>query len=223
MVVWNESRVTGLDSRAVREHHRFVPVDSSDLWDRAAATFDDEPDHGLKDPAVRAAWKALLLSVLPAPPARVADLGCGTGTLARLLTDGGYAVDGVDLSPQMIERARAKVPEASFVVADVSSPPLRAGGYDVVLSRHVLWAMEDPGEALAQWVALLRPGGTVVLVEGHWSTGAGLTAAQTERFVRLVCDDVQVTALSDPVYWGRTITDERYLVVARGVGAPGAR
>ena len=91
-----------------------------------------------------------------------------------------------------------------------------------MLSRHVLWAMEDPGEALAEWVALLRPGGTVVLVEGHWSTGAGLNAAQTERFVRLVCDDVRVTALSDPVYWGRAITDERYLVVARGSGAPGA-
>jgi SAM-dependent methyltransferase len=195
-------------------------VDSSDLWDRGAATFDEEPDHGVRDPTVRAAWRALLLAVLPPPPRRVADLGCGTGTLARL-TDAGYAVDGVDLSPQVIERARVKVPEPSFVVADVSPPPLTAGGYDVVLSRHVLWAMEDPGAALTQWVTLLRPGGTVVLDEGHWSTGAGLTAAQTERFERLVCDDVQVRALSDQAYWGRTITDERYLVVARGEGERG--
>jgi hypothetical protein len=33
----------------------------SDDWDAAAAAFDDEPDHGLRDPAVRSAWADLLL------------------------------------------------------------------------------------------------------------------------------------------------------------------
>ncbi|SOC57506.1 class I SAM-dependent methyltransferase [Ornithinimicrobium cerasi] len=187
-------------------------------WDRAAATFDDEPDHGLASPTVREAWRRLLTSVLPPAPAQVADLGCGTGTLTRLLTDEGYAVDGLDLSPRMIERARLKVPGARFVVGDASAPALAAGGYDVVLSRHVLWALPDPRAAFARWVDLLQPGGTVVLVEGRWSTGAGLTAAQTEQIVRSHCEEVQVTHLTDPVYWGRPITDERYLIVARRSG-----
>ncbi|GAB2867595.1 hypothetical protein GCM10027026_17010 [Myroides odoratimimus subsp. xuanwuensis] len=81
-----------------------------ELWDREALTFDDEADHGLADPATRAAWRDLLLGVLPAAPARIADLGCGTGTLTRLLVDEGYDVDGVDFSPEMIRRARAKGP-----------------------------------------------------------------------------------------------------------------
>jgi SAM-dependent methyltransferase len=84
---------------------------TQEQWDIEAASFDDEPDHGLADPRTRAAWRDLLLGALPPVPARVADLGCGAGTLTRLLTDEGYAVDGVDLSPEMIRRARAKVPE----------------------------------------------------------------------------------------------------------------
>ncbi|WP_202613628.1 class I SAM-dependent methyltransferase [Ornithinimicrobium cerasi] len=187
-------------------------------WDRAAATFDDDPDHGLASPTVRESWRRLLISVLPPAPAQVADLGCGTGTLTRLLTDQGYDVHGLDLSPRMIERARLKVPGARFVVGDASTPALAAGGYDVVLSRHVLWALPDPRAAFARWVGLLRPGGTMVLVEGRWSTGAGLTATQTELIVRGIFQDVQLTRLPQPVYWGGPITDERYLVVARRTG-----
>ena len=188
---------------------------SRDDWDRHAATFDGEPDHGLTAPATRSAWRDLLVSVLPAAPARVADLGCGTGTLTRLLTDEGYGVDGLDFSPQMIDRARAKVPEARFVVADAAAPPLAVGEYDVVLSRHVLWAMEDPEDAFARWVTLLKTPGTVALIEGSWSTGAGLTAAQVEQIMLRVRDEVSVTPLPQPIYWGKAITDERYIAVSR--------
>ena len=69
-------------------------------WDREAETFDAAADHGLSDPACRAAWRSLLLEHLPPAPARVADLGCGTGTLALLLAEEGYEVTGVDFSPR---------------------------------------------------------------------------------------------------------------------------
>lgn len=47
---------------------------SHQAWDREAEEFDDEPVHGLQAPTVRAAWRDLILGVLPAAPARVADL-----------------------------------------------------------------------------------------------------------------------------------------------------
>src|SRR4051812_32004082 len=105
----------------------------SELWDAEAATFDDDPDHGLADPRTRAAWLDLLTSHLPPAPARVADLGSGTGTLSVLLADAGYAVDGVDFSAAMVERARAKAGDragVTFVVADAADPPLEPGVYD---------------------------------------------------------------------------------------------
>lgn len=184
------------------------------LWDAEAATFDEQPDHGLADPDTRTAWRELLLGVLPAAPARVADLGCGTGSLTRLLADEGYTVDGLDFSSEMIRRARVKVSEASFVVGDAANPALVPGRYDVVLCRHVLWAMPDPAQAFARWVGLLAPHGTVVLIEGRWATGAGLRAEECESIVRGVRHDVEIRHLLDRIYWGKDIHDERYILVS---------
>ena len=77
-------------------------------WDDQAATFDEAPDHGLRDPRTREAWRRLLVEHLPAPPAEVVDLGCGTGSLSVLLGEQGHLVRGLDLSPAMVARARAK-------------------------------------------------------------------------------------------------------------------
>ncbi|PPK90889.1 methyltransferase family protein [Kineococcus xinjiangensis] len=187
-------------------------------WDEQAATFDDEADHGLRDPAVREAWAGLLLPLLPGAPARVVDLGCGTGSLALLLGEAGHDVHGVDLSPRMVEAARAKVAAAGlaarFDVADAAAPPVEPGTVDVVLARHVLWAFEDPAAVLAAWIALLKPGGVLLLVEGRWATGAGITARDCEALVRRYREDARVRMLPDPSLWGGDITDERYLLVS---------
>lgn len=188
-------------------------------WDREAATFDDEPDHGLADPATREAWRTLLCSVLPLTPARMVDLGCGTGTLSVLLAEEGYAVHGVDFAPAMVERGRCKADAAgvpvTFAMADVADPALERSAYDVVLCRHVLWAMPDPVAALTTWLGLLAPGGRVVLVEGSWHTGGGITATRCREIVQAAGRDAHVRPLPEAIYWGAAITDERYLVVVR--------
>jgi RimJ/RimL family protein N-acetyltransferase/protein-L-isoaspartate O-methyltransferase len=186
-------------------------------WDAEAAAFDEAADHGLRDPAVRELWRELLLDLLPAAPARVADLGCGTGTLSLLLSEEGYDVTGLDFSPEMVRLARAKAPGLRFVEADASAPPLEPASYDVVLSRHVLWAMPEPAAALARWQDLLRPGGRLVLVEGRWSTGTGLTGTgltgtETAALVEGLGRAATLRPLPEAGYWGRVITDERYVV-----------
>jgi len=192
-------------------------MSDADLWDREAETFDEAADHGLSDPACRDAWRSLLLDHLPPAPARAADLGCGTGTLALLLAEEGYAIDGVDFSPEMVRRARDKAGHvATFVEADAAEPPLAAASYDVVLCRHVLWAMPSPAAALERWIGLLAPGGRLLLVEGNWSNGAGLTAEQTVDLVRETGRDAELRRLPEQVYWGRAIDDDRYLVTSRG-------
>jgi SAM-dependent methyltransferase len=186
-------------------------------WDAEAASYDEPADHGLTDPAVRETWRRLLLAALPPAPARVADLGCGTGTLTLLLAESGYSVDGLDFSPAMVARARAKiagVPDVTVAEGDAAEPRLPTSSYDAVLARHVLWAMPDPAVALARWVALLEPGGRVVLVEGRWSTGVGLTADQALALAAGTGLRAEVQPLDDTAYWGRPISDERYLVVA---------
>ncbi|WTJ79325.1 class I SAM-dependent methyltransferase [Kitasatospora sp. NBC_01539] len=209
----------------------------STYWDTAAATFDEEPDHGLRDPAVRAAWAARLRDWLPASPGHVLDLGCGTGSLTALLARQGHRVTGIDLAPQMIARARTKLTaaglDADLHVGDAAAPPARLTGYDAVLSRHLVWTLPSPESTLRHWTTLLRPGGTLVLVEGRWAQAdgddrpyapgaprlpwaGGVRAETLAAALRPHVRELTVTPLAhDAALWGRVVPDERYALVAR--------
>lgn len=189
-------------------------------WDAEAATFDDEPDHGLRDPVVREAWAARLRSWLPDRPADVLDLGCGTGSLSLLASEQGHRVTGVDASRAMVEQARGKLAgrAAVFLVGDAAAPPVGEERFDVVLVRHVLWTLPDPARVLRHWQGLLRAGGRMVLVEGVWGTvsPAGIPADTLTGLLAPLAADVRVERLSgDARLWGREVEDERYAVLAR--------
>ncbi|MFJ9246326.1 class I SAM-dependent methyltransferase [Streptomyces sp. NPDC101776] len=191
-------------------------------WDAEAAAFDEQPDHGLRDPEIRRAWADRLRTWLPAGAADVLDLGCGTGTLSLLAAEQGHRVTGVDLSPAMIDLARAKLAgrDAAFLEGDATAPPVGEQRFDVVLVRHVLWSLPDPARVLRHWCDLLRPGGRLVLIEGRWGTVSpvGIPADRlTELLAPLVSGTghVRVERLSeDPLLWGGPVADERYAVVA---------
>lgn len=187
-------------------------------WDAEAATFDEEPDHGLRDPEVRRAWAGRLREWLPQPASDVLDLGCGTGSLSLLAAEQGHRVTGVDLSPAMVERARAKLAgrDAAFLVGDAAVPPVGEQRFDAVLVRHVLWALPDPARVLRRWWGLLRPGGRLVLVEGVWGE-AGIPAGTVTGLAEPLGGRVRVERLSeDSALWGKDVGDERYAVVVRG-------
>ncbi len=193
-----------------------------EAWDRAAATFDEQPDHGLHDPAVRQAWTRLLGQCLPPGRLRVLDAGCGTGSLSVVLAGLGHQVTGIDYSPAMIALARAKAQAEghaiAFDVMDAGQPGLKPGQFDALVCRHLLWALPEPAQVLRRWAALLHPGGRVVLIEGLWHTGAGL-AAQTV-LAALPAEFAPGTMLDlsrQPARWGGAVTDERYAIVAERV------
>ncbi|MEU3999738.1 class I SAM-dependent methyltransferase [Streptomyces sp. PDY-4] len=188
-------------------------------WDAAAASFDEEPDHGLRDPEVRAAWAERLRDWLPERAGDVLDLGCGTGSLALLAAGQGHRVTGVDRSPAMVALAREKLAgrDAVFLVGDAAAPPVGEERYDTVLVRHVLWTLPEPDRALRHWRDLLRPGGRLVLVEGVWGTVSpvGIPAGRLTALLAPLGGRVRVQPLSgDRALWGRDVDDERYAVVA---------
>jgi SAM-dependent methyltransferase len=188
-------------------------------WDLEAERFDEQPDHGLQDPAVRAAWSRLLLPLMPRPVARIADLGCGTGSVTLLLAESGHVVTGVDISPAMVARARDKLDaagvDAEVGVGDATALRLERGSFDVVMTRHVLWALDDPDDAIAHWVDLLAPGGLLLLVEGLWGTGAGMADSTVAELVLRHRLEAEVIPLHDPQLWGGPVDDERYAVLSR--------
>lgn len=187
-------------------------------WDEAAANFDNEPDHGLQDAHVQAAWHDLLMRLMPMPPAHILDIGCGTGSLALLLSQMGHDVIGSDFSVQMLTYARYKLTSAGYSLnwlqMDAAHPALGKTQFDVVLCRHVLWALPQPQYVLQRWQSLLRPGGRMVLIEGYWHTKAGLHASD---LLAMLPDGMESTTyfLSDnAALWDNTVSDERYAIVA---------
>lgn len=160
----------------------------------------------------------MLTARLPREPSHIADLGCGTNSLTVLLAEEGHAVTGVDFSVQMLAQARAKPVRGSgalrLILGDAGWPPLRAGAFDAVVCRRVLWALTDVDAALQRWATLLRPGGSLVLIERRWSTGGGLAADEVTSALALLGRSATVTPLMDERLWGRNIDDDRYLIVS---------
>ncbi len=192
---------------------------SRQYWSDAAATFDQEADHGLRDPLVRRAWVDLLMPYLPPPPAALLDIGCGTGSLSLLLAELGHRVTGIDFAAPMIAQAEQKAVSANqlitFQVMEASDPRFTPQQFDLILCRHLLWTLPEPARVLAKWVTLLTPGGRLLLIEGFWHTGGGLHQQDVVGILPAALTKIRTQNLStQSALWGTTVEDERYLVVA---------
>ena len=130
------------------------------LYDRWARVYDWNPVLALVRPARRRAVEAMGLSAGDT----VLDMGTGTGAnlpfLRRAVGSTGHVV-GVDLSPRMLDRARARVDDAGWrnvtlLEADMRDPPVSAP-VDAVFSGFVVVMYADPGRLIDAWADRLEP------------------------------------------------------------------
>jgi SAM-dependent methyltransferase len=112
----------------------------------------------IRDPT-RGRLTAELASRLP-EGARVLDLGCGAGALARLLAER-FEVVGVDISQEQLALARKDVPEATFVEADFGTLELEEASFDAVCALYSIThlARREHAALFARIAGWLRPGG----------------------------------------------------------------
>jgi SAM-dependent methyltransferase len=94
--------------------------------------------------------------------ARVVDVGCGTGLVAEELIKRGCCVTGLDISEPMLERARARVPQATFLVAHAEALPFPVAAFDAATSAQAFHWFDQP-RALAELARVVRPGGLVAV------------------------------------------------------------
>jgi SAM-dependent methyltransferase len=100
-------------------------------------------------------------------PGVALDAACGTGRLAEFLAKRGHQVIGVDSSPDMLARARRRVPDGEFHVAELDRLPLPDDSADVIICALALVHVPRLQPVLAEFTRVLRPGGDLVISDMH--------------------------------------------------------
>jgi SAM-dependent methyltransferase len=160
----------------------------AEAFDRAAPAYDDTFGRNPVGLVFRHAVQERLLRLMPLG-GRLLDLGCGTGEDALTLAASGFTVRAVDVSPAMIERARAKAGERripadrlSFEVCAAEDVAGREGEYDGAYSGFGALNCADLGAVGPRLAHLLRKSAPVVLsLMGRWPLPAMLERGLTGR------------------------------------------
>jgi SAM-dependent methyltransferase len=134
---------------------RVPATDGYRVWSRTY----DEPGNGLF-PAEEAAVHGILADLKPGV---VLDAACGTGRHSEWLAARGHRVIGVDGSPEMLARARRKVPGADFRAGPLERLPLPDASVDAVVCALALTHVRDLRPVFAEFARVLRPGGDLVI------------------------------------------------------------
>jgi SAM-dependent methyltransferase len=134
-----------------------------------------------------------------------ADLGCGTGRTGTWMRDHGVeAVDGVDLTPEMLEVARGRGVYRSLREGDVADTGLDPEAYDLVMTCLVDEHLADVAALYGEAFRLARAGGTYVLVgfHPHFIMAVGMPTHFDSASGEPVAIDTYVHLLSEHVTAG---------------------
>lgn len=189
------------------------------LFDQYAPKFESSlvEDLGYRGPDLlfKAVLDARHMLGKPALFRHAVDLGCGTGLAARAFAANVDEIIGVDLSPRMIEHARATGLYAELEVADIVEGLARrsADSADLVLAADVMIYLSDLAPALGEIARVLKPNGLLAFTtETHDDDGAsggvvlghGLRYAHSARYVTDAVAAAGFTLLQLEHAWART-------------------
>jgi SAM-dependent methyltransferase len=149
---------------------------------RFGATADKVAEHSRQQ--IEAVREEVRSFVSPRGDEHALDAGTGAGTLALALAPLLLDVVGVDVVPELLERARAEAPaNVSFVEGDATSLPFEVGTFDLSCSRRTFHHIARPELAVAELARVTAPGGHV-FVEDQIAPADPLAALELDRFER---------------------------------------
>ena len=111
-------------------------------------------------------WRRYMVDRLPRDGGHVLDVATGTGLVAETLLARGFRVTGLDQSPGMLAAARARFAgRVELVEGSADALPFPDASFDHLTFTYLLRYVDDPGATLAELARVVRPGGTIAMVE----------------------------------------------------------
>jgi demethylmenaquinone methyltransferase/2-methoxy-6-polyprenyl-1,4-benzoquinol methylase len=111
-------------------------------------------------------WRRYLVSRIPADGGHVLDVATGTGLVAERLLRTGHRVTGLDQSPEMLALARSRFGDAvELVEASADKLPFDNGSFDHLTFTYLLRYVDDAAAVLRELARVVRPGGTIAMLE----------------------------------------------------------
>ena len=115
----------------------------------------------------------------------ILDVGTGTGFFAVLLAQQGHRVEGIDLTPAMLEEARRLAKQRNLDITfremDAQNLAYPDGTFDVVISRNLTWTLPDPQRAYASWFRVLKPGGVLLNFDADYAAHVRSHSVQNRK------------------------------------------
>ena len=115
----------------------------------------------------------------------ILDVGTGTGFFAVLLAEKGHRVEGIDLTPAMLEEARRLAKQRNLDITfremDAQNLAYPDGTFDVVISRNLTWTLPDPERAYAEWFRVLKPGGVLLNFDAEYAAHVRSHSVQNRK------------------------------------------
>jgi SAM-dependent methyltransferase len=153
-----------------------------DVRARFGATAERVADHAERQ--VEMVREQIRAFVSPSGDERALDSGTGAGTLALALAPLVREVVGVDVVPELLERARRNAPaNATFVEGDATALPFEDGEFDLSCSRRTFHHISRPELAVAELARVTKPGGRI-FVDDQIAPVDPLAALELDRFER---------------------------------------
>ena len=161
----------------------------------------------------RRPFDELLLLLRPVPGGRVADLGCGPGTLTAKLhrTLGAAETVGVDISPAMLAETAAHAGDGvRFEQGDIGAWDGNGSAWDVVVASASLHWLPDHESVLARWTSALTPTGQLAVQVPNNPDHP------SHRLIGVVARDLRLDIPDDPLH--NVLPVERYAEVLDELG-----
>ena len=160
-----------------------IKIKVTNYWTERADSFLVQRQRELGS-SKAAQWMQEITAWLPDPksmdkPVRILDVGCGTGYFVVLLGKEGFEVTGIDLTQEMIKKAKELIrdhepyPENVQVMEmDAEKLSFEDESFDAVVTRNLTWTLPHPIEAYQEWYRVLKKGGMLLNFDAEYAKNA---------------------------------------------------